>query len=112
MIFGDDLIGKTVIDLEDRYFSLEWQSLNNKPIEYRKLYHESSSLSQGVIKCWVEIIPIDVNPKPIEYDISEKPDEEFEVRVCVFNAVGIPIMDMEGTSDVYFRAFFDSTEDV
>lgn len=45
MIFGDDLIGKTSIDLEDRYFTLEWQSLEHKPIEFRKLYHESSSLS-------------------------------------------------------------------
>jgi len=34
-LFGDDLIGETVIDLEDRYFSSEWQSIKNKPIEYR-----------------------------------------------------------------------------
>ena len=34
-IFGDDLIGETVIDLEDRYFSSEWQCIKNKPIEYR-----------------------------------------------------------------------------
>jgi len=26
-IFGDDLIGTTIVDLEDRYFSIEWQSL-------------------------------------------------------------------------------------
>lgn len=42
-IFGDDLIGTTIVDLEDRYFSLEWQSLHDKPIEYRQIYHESSS---------------------------------------------------------------------
>lgn len=42
-IFGDDLIGTTIVDLEDRYFSLEWQSLHEKPIEYRQIYHESSS---------------------------------------------------------------------
>jgi hypothetical protein len=23
-IFGDDIIGETVLDLEDRYFSMEW----------------------------------------------------------------------------------------
>lgn len=44
-IFGDDSIGKTSIDLEDRYFSPEWQSIKNKPIEYRQLYHPSSSVS-------------------------------------------------------------------
>ena len=34
-IFGDDLIGSTSIDLEDRFFSLEWQGLPEKPIEVR-----------------------------------------------------------------------------
>jgi Ca2+-dependent lipid-binding protein len=35
MVFGDDLIGTTVVDLEDRYFSLEWNAMVDKPIEYR-----------------------------------------------------------------------------
>ena len=34
-VFGDDLIGSTSIDLEDRYFTIEWQSMHDKPIEYR-----------------------------------------------------------------------------
>ena len=34
-LFGDDLIGKTVIDLDDRFFSGDWQALDEKPIEYR-----------------------------------------------------------------------------
>lgn len=38
-LFGDDLIGETKIDLEDRFFSPEWQSIKDKPIEYRQLYH-------------------------------------------------------------------------
>ena len=44
-LFGDDLIGKTVIDLDDRFFSPDWQALEEKPIEYRQIYHESTSLS-------------------------------------------------------------------
>jgi Ca2+-dependent lipid-binding protein len=34
-VFGDDIIGETLVDLEDRYFSAEWQSLKQKPIEFR-----------------------------------------------------------------------------
>ena len=41
-LFGDDLIGKTVIDLEDRYFSSKWRLLTDKPIEKRPLLVDSS----------------------------------------------------------------------
>jgi len=34
-LFGDDFIGETSIDLEDRFFSPDWQALKHKPIEYR-----------------------------------------------------------------------------
>jgi len=32
-LFGDDLIGKTIVDLDDRFFSPDWQALEEKPIE-------------------------------------------------------------------------------
>merc|ERR1712100_765140 len=35
LIFGDEIIGTTIVDLEDRYFNVEWNCLENKPIEYR-----------------------------------------------------------------------------
>ena len=41
-LFGDELIGNTVIDLEDRYFLPEWNSIKDKPVEYRSLHHPSS----------------------------------------------------------------------
>jgi len=42
-LFGDDLVGETKVDLEDRFFSPEWQTLKYKPIEYRQIYHSSST---------------------------------------------------------------------
>jgi len=109
-LFGDDLIGTSWIDLEDRYFLAEWRALADKPVEFRQIYHPSSAVSQGVFKCWVEINPAKVAPEDEEpiYDISKKPDEEFEVRVVIWDTKEIKMMDEEGTSDVYIRCFFDS----
>jgi hypothetical protein len=108
LIFGDDLIGETVIDLEDRFFMPEWQSIKNKPIEYRQLYHESSACSQGQLKLWVDIIPTTI---PIQeqkiFDITKKPVDEFEVRLVVWDTEEVVMADAEGTSDVFIRAFFD-----
>ena len=43
--FGDSLIGITLIDLDDRFFSHSWSSLPVKPIESRDLYVETSRSS-------------------------------------------------------------------
>jgi len=56
-LFGDDLIGKTSIDLDDRFFNSQWNTLPEKPIEYRDLWHGSTQLSQGTISCWVDVQP-------------------------------------------------------
>lgn len=61
---------------------------------------------------WTEIIPTNKLHEHPQWDISDRPPEEFEVRVCIFNATDVKIMDVEGTSDVYFRSFFDPNEDV
>jgi hypothetical protein len=72
-LFGDDLIGETSVDLDDRFFSPEWQSIKDKPVEFRELFHQSSTMGQGVIKLWVEIQP---TAKATEYqiwDITPRP---------------------------------------
>jgi Ca2+-dependent lipid-binding protein len=42
------------------------------------------------------------------YDIKPKPQEDYEVRVVIYDTRNIKMMDVEGTSDVYVKAFFDS----
>lgn len=112
-LFGDDLIGTNYLDLEDRFFTPEWRAIKNKPIEYRVLHHPSSMVAQGTMRMWVEINPADVHPdkKPVEYDISPKPPKKMVVRVCIFKTLDIKMCDAEGTSDVYFRCFFDAKKD-
>lgn len=45
LLFGDELIGNTFLDLEDRYFLPEWMAIREKPIEYRPLHHPSSAVA-------------------------------------------------------------------
>jgi hypothetical protein len=109
-VFGDDYIGETLVDLEDRFFSPEWQSIKNKPIEYRQLYHKSTKVSQGIIKCWIEIIPDDSLNKVPKWNITPRPPTQFQVRLVVWETKDVKIMDWEGTSDIYCRAYFDSNK--
>ena len=98
-LFGDDLIGTTIVDLEDRYFMPEWRAINDKPIEYRQIYHPSSGVSQGVLKMWVEINPGKVAKDQEErlWAIKPKLPYEMEIRLCIFDTKEIKMIDAEGT---------------
>jgi len=43
-------------------------------------------------------------------DISPKPTEEYEIRVAVFETRELKMMDIEGTTDGFIKAFFDSNK--
>ena len=110
-LFGDDLIGKTSIDLDDRQFSPEWRAIADKPIEYRELYHPSTSLAQGTILCWLELeAQGKKNPTTRKWDITPEPSQDYQLRVAVYNTKNVPMEDLEGTSDVYVKAWIDEKE--
>lgn len=62
----------------------------------------------------MEINPLKASEKEVRkvYDITPKPPEEYEVRVVVFDTLGVIAMDVEGTSDVFCKAFFDPKGEV
>jgi len=110
--FGDELIGTSLLELDDRYFSQNWQSLVNKPIEYRDLFHPTSNITQGVVKMWVEINQKDSKRANSDIkNITPEPAEEYEFRFVVWKTKDIESMDWEGCSDLYIRAFLNPDED-
>ena len=110
-LFGDDLIGKTSIDLDDRFFNGDWQSIEEKPIEYRQIYHDSTSLSQGVITCWLEIEPSNKQTKTQKvWDIAPEPVKEYQIRLSVMDTKNVPCEDFEGVSDIFIRSYVDDDD--
>ncbi len=99
--FGRDrIIGETRIDLEDRWFSRSWQDLGQsqdleddtfptKPTENRTLWTATSSVSQGRLWMWLDIMEKDTASSFHIVDITVPPPEKFEVRVIIWRGDGI-----------------------
>ena len=54
---SDDLIGESIIDLENRFFSKVWRNLPYVPVETRDLFIPTSMVSRGRVTLFLEMIP-------------------------------------------------------
>ena len=109
-ILSDDLIGSTIIDLEDRYFNSDWQKLIEKPVEVRPLINPDLNGAQGQVYLWLEIFEASQKSTKIPWKISPEPITEFQVRFVVWETENMEMMDVEGTSDIYVVAYFDQDD--
>ena len=70
--FGDDLIGTSKLDLDDRFFNKEWCAIENKPIEPSYFWPNiPPKLERVILKC-LEKSPADryESVMQIEKDIA------------------------------------------
>ena len=44
------------------------------------------------------------------WDITPEPAKEYQVRLSVMDTENVPILDVEGTSDIYIKAYIDDTD--
>ena len=107
---SDDLIGYTIIDLEDRYFNTTWRQMDEKPIEIRPLIHLDYHGAQGYIYLWVDIFEAAIKTSKEPWQIAPEPETEFEVRLVVWETEDMEIMDIEGTSDIYVVSYINQKE--
>jgi hypothetical protein len=99
---SDSKIGTTRIDLENRFFNKEWQNLQHKPVETRGLMLRSSRRAQGFVRLWVEIW--NEGSVPPAFDVSLKPAMNYEMRLVVWKAEGMPSDDPRDPGDLYVKA--------
>ncbi|KAF0685797.1 Aste57867_22405 [Aphanomyces stellatus] len=121
LIGGDDLIGSSSIDLEDRFFDKNWQALGEefktserwgpKPVEQRTLYVPTSRAPMGQLKLWIDILsPKDAAVYP-PVDIALPPPVEFELRVVVWKTKEVPNFDeFTEMNDLFVRCQLEGSD--
>lgn len=96
----DDLIGRTIIDAERRFFDRRWRSFPEKPIETRKIYHPNSEAPVGETLLWLDIEPLSKSKKRT-WNIDPRPVTTLELRIVIWEIQNMPLLDFEGVSDLY-----------
>jgi hypothetical protein len=114
----DDLIGKTVIDLEDRWFDPRWQALGAgfetqarlapKPLEERRIFSPGTWQDTGVLQVWVDILDPAKSRDYPEVDIEPPPPQPFQCRVIIWRTWGVPAHDVfTDQNDLYVRCWLE-----
>ncbi|KAH8094261.1 hypothetical protein JL720_4254 [Aureococcus anophagefferens] len=94
-----ELLGETKIDLEDRWFHREWQSLDEKkegttnplkPIEVRGLRTDTNPVAQGQVHMWLEIRPEHETRREPAVHLEGPEKMKFEVRVICWKSKDVP----------------------
>ena len=109
-ITSDDLVGYTIIDLEDRYFNTKWRQMDEKPIEIRPLINLDYHGAQGYIYLWVDIFEAAIKTQKEPWQISPEPETEYEVRLVVWETEDMEMMDVEDTSDIYVVSYINQKD--
>ncbi|KAA0148152.1 hypothetical protein FNF31_07464 [Cafeteria roenbergensis] len=116
----DDFIGRTEIDLEDRWFDPRWQALGRgfesrgrlppKPLEERRLFSPDRWESTGALQVWVDVLdPATARDHPA-VDIEPPPPRDFECRVVIWRTWGVPAHDyFTDMNDLYVRGWLEGS---
>ncbi|MES1916423.1 MAG: hypothetical protein MHM6MM_008241, partial [Cercozoa sp. M6MM] len=107
----DDMVGETVIDLENRWFSQQWRNIwpfDRKPLEKRSLMCRTSTVAQGQIELCVEMMtPEEAKVSPL-WDITPPPPVPYELRLVIWRAKDCAIKDtLTDMNDLFCAATLD-----
>jgi len=133
----DNLIGATVIDLEDRWFSEVWRKgepwkiknkgenedftneeqvaldrFINSPTEVRPLWHPSRSQQQGSLKLWIDILHLADARNVPPIDITPLPRKNYELRIIIYRCRNWEKVGdiMTSMTDLFIKMKFEKDE--
>lgn len=49
----------------------------------------TSKIAKGILRFWIDLVPLDMVPLYREFDIADKPPSNFEVRLIVWSVEGL-----------------------
>ena len=107
----DHLIGETLIDLEDRWYSEEWRKyLAKPPLERRTLTLRRGGSGQGRLELFVEILD-SANSGQQPLNITPPPPEQVELRLVIWQAKSMENKKViMAQNDLFFRALVQGTD--
>ena len=100
----DTMIGRTYVDLEDRWFDRDWRRLRDiqqVPKEHRVLLNDYSLVSQGKMEMWVEMYePKKAIDVPL-VSIESPQVTEWELRLVVWETRKVPKVSDKRSTNMY-----------
>ncbi|CDI81794.1 C2 domain-containing protein, putative [Eimeria acervulina] len=112
----DVFLGSTVIDLEERWFSKEWQAFmkkNEVPMEYRPLSRTPNGSVTGSIEMWLEMMDSQKAGKVPRFNLQKPSSTDIEIRVVLWGCRGLYFKHLgpnKETVDAVLRCTMDCTK--
>ncbi|KAL8429259.1 hypothetical protein Efla_005536 [Eimeria flavescens] len=108
----DECVGRTFIDMEDRFFNQKVASMVEQeitPIELRTLKNEGSTVSHGTLRGFFEIMTDEYAREHQPYALASAEADDFQLRVVIWRVKAVPLDD-NSTISMFVRSIFTLEE--